>query len=148
MSLTRADFVVGLVSFGVMLIAAPGLLVWGGGLYDRANPVVTDWTPQVVMREGDDLIVAGTMARRRGGCMHIAPPMARIEVTGQNVPVVSTSPTAGMSWAASVKSQRFGPWRVVGGAKADVTFYLHHRCHSMWDTTTELGTVNAPKGTP
>lgn len=36
--------------------------------------------------------------------------------------------------------QRWGPWEVEvpTDSKGDITFYVNHRCHILWDTTTKL----------
>jgi hypothetical protein len=140
MSVGAADILTGVVSFLLGTLFAPAIALYGGEIYDWANPVVSEWTPDFIRRDDDDLVVGGTMIRSRGSCQHLAPPMARL-ATGQNVPVISTSPTAGLSWNASDEPQRFGPWRVPGGAKVGVDFYLRYRCHAGWDTVVEAGTV-------
>jgi hypothetical protein len=140
MSVTKTDWFVGFFSFIGALLVTPALLLHGGQVYDWAFPVVSNWTPTSITRDGDDLLVKGTMIRHRGECQHLSPPMARL-AAGQNIPVISSSPTAGLSWAESDEPQVFGPWRVPGAAKVAVTFYLRHRCHAMWTTVTEIGTI-------
>jgi hypothetical protein len=103
-------------------------------------PVNVDWTPSSVTREGDNLIVAGTMVHARD-CQYIPPPRART-IDGQGLLVESRSPTRATSWAVSDTPQRFGPWVVHGGAGKRVLFYQEHRCHLLWHITTDLGEVD------
>jgi hypothetical protein len=145
MTLSRADWTVSLLSIALALLFAPALMMHGGEIYDWANPVISDWKPDRITRDGNDLIVSGTMVKHRP-CTHLAPPMARL-ATGQNIKVDSTSPTAGITWDRSPTPQRFGPWRVVGAAQVETTFYLRYRCHAGWDTTVEIGTI-PPEGPP
>lgn len=132
-----AAFFIGLA---LLTVAMPGI----GSAFDSMNPVIHSWRPTSVLQDGDDIVVSGTMVKARD-CPFIAPPMARLE-TGQNVPIASTSPTAGMTWDNSEKPQRFGPWRIPGGARHHVTIYLRHQCHALWSTVTEVGVIPASSG--
>ena len=125
MNLSWSDWTVGIFSFLGALLLVPIVTLHGGALYDAVFPVVSDWSPDTIQRDGDDLIVSGTMVKRRP-CTHLAPPMARL-ANGQNIRVVSSSPTAGITWDDSKTPQRFGPWRVAGAAQAETTFYLRYR---------------------
>lgn len=126
------------VMFGLML--APVVVPYLGGVYDKLFPVNKDWTVTRQWVEGADLLVEGTMVKARCTCKYVPPPRAR-DRDGFNFRVDSTSPTAATSWACDAKPQRFGPWRVVGAAGAEVTFYQEHQCTSLWTSFTELGTV-------
>lgn len=132
------------------IVAAPGVglgALWARSWEAQRHPVITGWVVQKVTLEGPDIIIAGIMAKVRD-CDYLPPPHARDE-QGQNYEVISTSPTRASSWDAAGTPQRFGPWRVKGGAGHRLTFYLEHRCHPMWRQITELGTLQtADQGTP
>ncbi len=135
------------LSFAVGLLAMPALLPAIGGAVDVVWPVLHSWRADSVQRDGADLIVSGAVIKSRQ-CEYVPPPRARFE-NGLNVVVVSLSTTARLSWDSDDLPQRFGPWRVPGGAGHEVTFYQHHRCHALWDTITELGVIDdIGKATP
>lgn len=124
---------------GVFLLA-PALNEAGWKAYDQLHPVHTEWKTSRVEVDGDDLILEGTMVKRRCDCEYVPPPRAR-DASGRHYPVVSTNPTAGQSWSCSPGPQRFGPWRVVGGANARPEIYQQHQCADGRTVFTTLGRV-------
>lgn len=133
-----SSFLLGLI---LMPVAAPML----GRYIDMVFPVTTNWRPDGIQRDGNDLVVIGTMIKRRD-CVYVPPPRARTE-SGVNLVIQSLAPASSVTYMADDKPQRFGPWRIVGGAKQRLTLYQHHSCHALWDTLTELGEIN-DAGTP
>lgn len=129
----------------VGLISAPVVISTTGVWYDTIYPVSTDWTPTNMTVEGNDLVISGTLVRRRCSCKYVPPPRAR-DNTGQNFKVVSGSPTANVSWACDDIPQKFGPWRVIDGANRKLTFYQEHSCTPYWTTFTFLGTIEPQRG--
>lgn len=105
----------------------------------KVFPVMTDWTITEARIEGNDLIVSGTVVKRRD-CTYIPPPRA-LASDGAQLLVRSYSPTARISWPAGAGPQQFGPWRVINGANRDVQFFFQHSCHAAYDIVTPLGTV-------
>lgn len=104
-------------------------------------PVATHWTVIKAERDGDDLLLTGTMIKRRP-CIYTPPVIVR-DTAGQNYRMEHLSSVRGHSWAASPEPQRFGPWKVYGGAGKKLTFTSLYECHSLWPTFTELGTFDA-----
>lgn len=102
-------------------------------------PVMSDWTVTEAYVEGNDLIVKGTVIKRRD-CTYIPPPRA-LAPDGAPLLVRSYSPTAQISWPAGAGPQQFGPWRVVNGAERDVQFFFQHSCHAAYDIVTPLGII-------
>ena len=105
-------------------------------------PVTTDWTALSVTTEGNDLVVAGTMVKRRD-CEYIQPPRARAVVSNRQYVLTSRSPTAGRSWAPDDDPQPFGPWVVHGAAGDRVEFFVTYRCHPLWLSNVRLGEVTS-----
>ena len=103
-------------------------------------PVTIKWTPTSIVVEGDDLIVGGTQTKARD-CKYLPPPRA-FGASGLPMQVVSMSKTAGQNWPAGPTPRPFGPWRVVGGAREQVTLMHEHQCHTgiVWS---RLGSVGA-----
>jgi hypothetical protein len=104
---------------------------------DRLAPVVTDWRVTDAQVFGADLVLRGTMIKRRS-CTFLPPTVARDEA-GQNHAVRSTSPTAGQTWAPAESPQRWGPWTIVGGAGKRLEFANVYACHGGWPSFTDLG---------
>ena len=77
-------------------------------------PVADGWRVETAVRDGDDLLLTGTMIRERP-CRFLPPVVARNE-RGQNLKLVHQSAIGGTSWAPSSEPQKWGPWRIVGGA--------------------------------
>jgi hypothetical protein len=95
-------------------------------VYDSLRPIITEWTVENAIQDGDDLVVSGTMIKHRD-CVFVPPTMAR-DALGRNYTVFSSSPTAGKSWAASGEPQHWGPWRVHGGIGKRLTFVNVYLC--------------------
>jgi hypothetical protein len=104
-------------------------------------PVATHWTVESASRDGNDLILAGTMVKRRP-CIYTPPIIVR-DTAGLNYRMEHQSSIRGTSWAASTQPQRFGPWRIYDGAGKRLTFTSLFECHSLWPTFTELGVFDA-----
>lgn len=129
---------IGLLLGPATLIIMPGVADIGNRAYDHIAPVIVEWRVTESRTVGEDLIVSGTMVKQRD-CLFIPPTLARDE-HGRNLLVLSTSPTAGKSWAADDKPQRWGPWQVVGGAGKRLTFINLYQCWHGTPTVSELGT--------
>ena len=123
----------------IMLWAA---ISYGSTLESRFDPALRDWTPVSVEVDGVDIVVTGMVVKARG-CAYVPPPRAR-DLGGKHYTVVSTSPTAGTSWAPLGTPQWFGPWRVIGGRGVELELYQEHRCHDLWPTFSILGRITSP----
>jgi hypothetical protein len=133
-----AAFLLGAFLVGLALM--PAVVPAAGQLFDDVFPVMHSWHPSSIERDGEDLIVRGSMVKARA-CAYLPPPIARFE-SGLNVRITSTASTAALSWGDTDAPQKFGPWRVPGGAGQRMTIYVHHSCSSLWHSTTELGVIN------
>jgi hypothetical protein len=129
-----------LVAFSVALVMLPGLVAEIVARAETWFPVNTEWTPTRVWVDGDDKWVEGTMVRRRCACVYVPPVRAR-GINGQHFETKSFSPTSASSWKCDSQPQRFGPWQIVGAARARVEVYQEHRCHSFGPTFTVLGVL-------
>lgn len=109
----------------------------GVRLHDAVRPVVIEWTVQSAARDGDDLILSGTLVKQRA-CTFLPPTLAR-DHDGRNYAVVSGSATAGKTWAPSDAPQRWGPWRVIGGAGKQLTFLNVYLCGQSAPSVVQLG---------
>lgn len=103
------------------------------------NPVKTDWKVTQKQVEGLDLIISGTMIKRRD-CEYNPPPGAR-DILGNYLLVASSHPASNQSRPASPTPMSWGPWRVIGGANKEIQLYQIDRCHPFWYSVTVLGTV-------
>lgn len=126
---------------GMVSLVALTVFISGPEIERRLFPVHTDWTVLEQMTLGRDLVISGTMIKRRH-CAYIPGPIARDE-NGQNFYVESASATAAISWAADDKPQNFGPWTIRDGAGRKLTLFQQHKCHILWPTFTKLGVVDA-----
>jgi hypothetical protein len=104
-------------------------------------PVATHWTVTSATRDGNDLVMTGTMIKRRP-CTYTPPIIVR-DMQGQNYRMEHQSTVRGNTWAPSSEPQRFGPWRIYDGAGKKLTFTSLYECHSLWPTFTELGVFDA-----
>ena len=128
----------GAVLVPIAMVMAPVLSDVGTGVYDQLRPVVEYWTVNDSKLDGDDLLLSGTMIKRRD-CMFMPPTLARDTKTGRNFMVESGSPTAGKTWAASDYPQAFGPWRVRGAAGKTLVFINIYSCGDSRPSAVELG---------
>lgn len=124
------------VVFGALVVIP--VAVWFEQTYipPQVNWRVTDWKI-----EGDDVVLSGYVTKVRN-CTYKPPPRAR-DAIGQNFLIDSSSPTRHLTWSASPFPQKFGPWRVIGGARKTLYFYQEFSCHILWTTTVELGVLDA-----
>lgn len=129
--------------FLLAIVMSPGLMELGAATYDRVHPITSDWIITESHVDGADIVLSGTMLKNRN-CVFVPPTVAR-DSAGQNYPVVSSSPTAGKTWAASGQPQRFGPWRVVGGAGKRLTFINVYVCGEGRPSILELGVYGQDK---
>lgn len=109
----------------------------------RLWPPMRNWTPTEWHVDGRDVVITGHMVKPRD-CTYRPPSRARDE-RGQNYFVESLSATRALSWDASDRPQRFGPWRVPNSAGHRLAFYQEYRCHPLWNLTVELGTLDLTK---
>ena len=108
-----------LVLGGAWPIWSDWLLDWR----DQRFPVITDWAVTHAVVEGEDVVLHGTMRKRRE-CLLVPPVIAR-DTAG--VPYLLL---AGI-WAAkdsSIKSLGWGPWRIVAGAQRELAFTMVYLC--------------------
>ena len=100
--------------------------VWSEWLLDWRDqkfPVITDWAVTHAVVEGDDVVLRGTMRKRRE-CLLVPPVIARDTA---DVPYLLITGI----WAAkdsSIMSQSWGPWRIVAGAQRELAFTMVYVC--------------------
>ena len=90
---------------------------------DQKFPVITDWAITHAVVEGDDVVLRGTMRKRRE-CLLVPPVIARDTA---DVPYLLITGI----WAAkdsSIMSQSWGPWRIVAGAQRHLSFTMVYLC--------------------
>mgnify|MGYP000134343334 FL=1 len=131
----------GLIAMFVIFMSGP-LFTLGRAAYDELVPVATNWRVLDWRTEGDDIVLSGLMTKQRE-CVYVPPPMARDEL-GQNYELVNLSPANGGTWAVSGHPQKWGPWRVAGGAGKRLTFHILYSCGSEVSIS-DLGTFKAPR---
>jgi len=137
----RSNFgalIIGAVLVPVGMVSFPIMSSVGTALYDTLRPVVTDWTVFNSEIDGADVLISGTLVKKRD-CLFIPPTLARDIETGRNYAVVSTSPTAGKTWASSDLPQAWGPWRVINGAGKTLMFINIYQCGNSQPVASELG---------
>ncbi len=116
------------------IVAAP----WAAhSLETSLLPVATHWKVESATRDGNDLLLTGTMVKRRA-CVY-TPPLIVRDSAGMNYRMEHLSAVRGSSWASSPQPQQWGPWRIYDGAGKRLTFISLYECHSLWPTFTELG---------
>ena len=99
--------------------------VWSDWLLDvrdQRYPVITDWAVTHAVVEGEDVVLRGTMRKRRE-CLLVPPVIAR-DVGG--VPY-----TLSAEWRAkdsSAETIPWGPWRIVAGAGRALSFTMVYIC--------------------
>lgn len=103
-------------------------------------PVLKEWSPAGYEIQGSDLLVWGSVLKALD-CEY-KPPIRAVNQRGEHLPVKSLNPTSGQNWLAADGRRSFGPWLVIGGAKARVTLYAEHECHPLWQTFSVLGTLD------
>lgn len=128
------------VAGAAVVLGAVVVLPLAAKLEEHVWPPMRDWRVTEWYVDGRDVVLVGLVVKPRD-CTYVPPPRARDE-TGQNYLVSSTSPTRVTSWGTSERPQRFGPWRVAGGAGKQLTFYQEFRCHPAWNIVIEHGTLD------
>lgn len=126
------------IIFGAVFVVPSAVALEQAVLPPQKDWHVTEWRI-----DGDDVVLTGLVTKTRD-CEYHPPPRARDEL-GQNYLVDSASRMKALSWKASPIPQRFGPWRVIGGAGKRLHFYQEFRCHGLWLTMVDLGDVWAMK---
>ena len=82
-----------------------------------------------VKKKGADLVITGTVVKRRAECVYVPPQRVRDDAIGRHLAIISMAPMSGHNWNDNDgRPQFFGPWRVVGGAGRVLEFYSEHRC--------------------
>ena len=125
----------GFVAGAVLPVVSDVVFAW----YDEIRPVITDWTITSAVREGDDIVIAGTMIKHRE-CLLIPPAIAR----GKNGDPYRLEPVT--RWAAKDSSsavQPWGPWRVYGAVGNRLTFTMVYMCGGARPSIVSVG-VYAP----
>jgi len=115
-------------------------------------PVVTQWTPTKMHRDGNEIIISGYMKKTRN-CEFIAV-SATGTVLGQrdivNVPLrFLDRPDGYTNVSRPVGMQEWGPWQIRLVSEVPITqvgFRVTHSCHAVWNTVTHLGTVSVMSG--
>lgn len=138
---------VGALVVPLLMMAVPVASHIGHAAYDHVDPIVKFWTVNSSHLEGRDLVIMGTMVKSRNG-LFMPPTIARDEATGRNYAVVSTSPTAGKTWAPSPYPQQFGPWRVADAAGKRLTFFNVYQSSDGHISVVRLGTHVAEEWQP
>lgn len=147
-SMTRAirTLAWSLLLVGTLGILAPIALILGPQFESNHFPANTDWTVMSATHEGNDLVLAGTMLRKRT-CNYDPPPRA-FDDLGNTYLIVSRNLNAGRDWPVTGAPQKYGPWVLTGAAGRKVTVYIEHRCHPLWAIVSVLGSYddrgNAP----
>ena len=130
-----------LLAAGVLLASLFGPVVVQT-LQTQYWPVLYDWRPAVVTHAGD-LIVTGTMRKRRTPACEYVPPQRVLDLdSGAHMPLKSLAPAGGTNWQGDDELRAFGPWLVVGGAGKRLQFYSEHECSPLWRSFSVLGVVD------
>ena len=136
-----ARLVLGAVCAGAaVVLGAVVVMPLASDLEEHLLPPMHGWRVTAWQVDGRDVVLTGTVIKTRA-CSYIPPPRARDE-NGQNYLVSSSAPAPTASWDASPRPQRFGPWRVAGGAGKQLIFYQEFRCHAGWNVVVEHGTLD------
>ena len=89
---------------------------------DQRFPVITDWAVTHAVVEGEDVVLQGTMRKRRE-CLLVPPVIARDLVGAPYVLLAE--------WRAKDSSAKvipWGPWRIAYGARRDLSFTMVYIC--------------------
>lgn len=127
-----------LATAGGMLIAVPVLIFAGPLVEPHAFAVLTAVRVQSAERDGTAVIfeVVGDKSR---SCTYIGASALAGPRAGYMEPARLTFPE-GLGQSRPTGEQSFGPWRVDPVATGElVAIQLRHHCHSLWETTTQLG---------
>lgn len=130
----------GLLLVGAGLVAIPVFLIAGPTIEAKYLSPWEDWTATSVTREGDDLVIVGTMVRTRT-CDYDPPPLA-FNDRGLPVQIVSRGGSKGRNWPPSSIPRVFGPWVIPGGAGQQWTISLEARCHPAWPIVVDVGHID------
>ena len=106
----------------------------------RISPVMTEWTAAKVARDGNDVLVSGTVVKR-WQCEYLAPPIAET-ITGAPLETQTHSLLPQRMWPADGRPRDFGPWRIKNAAGMRFRLYYHHECFGV-DVLTFLGHIDA-----
>lgn len=129
-----------LLVFGLLLITIPAGIIVGPTIEAHYLSPWEGWTATNVTREGDDLVIVGTMVRTRT-CDYDPPPLAFNE-RGLPVQIVSHGGSKGRNWPPSDIPRVFGPWVIPGGAGQQWTISLEARCHPLWPIVVDVGHID------
>ena len=122
------------------IVCAALVLYFGasfGQALDRALwPVVARFDVLSIKRDGDSILVAGTLIKERQ-CDIIALRAQDENDSRLRVDFLDRPNNADLH-PRPVGPSSWGPWRVHPGAARYVTLYSEHRCHPAWTMTTPL----------
>ena len=100
---------------------------------DETFPVITDWKVTQAVVEGEDVVLRGTMRKRRE-CLLVPPVIAR-DLGGVPYRLLA-------EWRAkdsSPKTIPWGPWRIVAGAGRDLSFTMVYVCSGSRPNIVQVG---------
>lgn len=140
------SFLLAFLAFmGAVLISTPVILLAGPSAEPRFFPVVTDVRLISVVRDRHSVIfdVAGDKARQ---CTYLGASALAGPREGLMESALLTFPESlGTDRTRPVGVQSFGTWRIEPVMRGElVAIQLRHRCHGLWDTTTQLGPWRVP----
>jgi ABC-type phosphate/phosphonate transport system permease subunit len=141
-------FVIALAaSLGGLLFAVPIFIVAGPLVEPHMFAVVRDARILSVAREGDSVVYDVIASKARSctylGSSALAGPRAGLMEAAQLTFPESVNRDA----SRPTGLQAFGVWRVEPVHTGElVLIQIRHRCHSFWDTTTQLGPWRVPPG--
>ena len=130
-----------LVGFFVIGGAWP---LWSDALLDWRDqkfPVITDWKVTQAVIEGEDVVLQGTMRKRRE-CLLVPPVIAR-DLGGVPYRLLA-------EWRAkdsSPKTIPWGPWRIVAGAQRELAFTMVYVCSGGRPNIVQVGSY-IPQAAP
>jgi len=118
--------------------------VWSDWLLDWRDqkfPVITDWAVTHAVVEGDDVVLRGTMRKRRE-CLLVPPVIAR-DLAGVPYELLAQ----GRARDSSQKTIPWGPWRIVAGAGRDLSFTMVYVCSGSRPNIVQVGSY-IPQAAP
>lgn len=126
---------------GILLVFGAMTMFFGSEVESDLWPVTKDFKLGAVTVDGDDIVIVGT-AKTSRSCKYIPPPVW-VSETGFVGAVRALTPHPSLSYPPLDTPIPRGPWVVAGGRGHVITIKQRHECHPLWDTWSEIITIDA-----
>jgi len=126
---------------GILVVLGAMIMFFGSEVESELWPVTTDFELHAVTADGDNIVIVGA-AKTARSCKYIPPPVW-VSETGAVGAVRALTSNPSLTYPQLDTPIPRGPWVVAGGRWHVITIKQRHECHPLWDTWSEVVTIDA-----